>query len=157
MTPRNGRERLQEIWRAKLHAAEEAYGKALAQTRQLQAELPFMPPSDGNLALCKVLDHQTQAMNEYTSVLQTFTRLILYGEVPEDGVEIEPLDPKPVTDFDIQEWVFQHHGFVPHPAWIADCAQRYLGIQRAEHSQECPADKRAAIREAFVALGMLGL
>jgi len=155
MTPRTQRERLEAVWRQKLHAAEEAYGKALAQTRQLQVELPFMPPSDGNVALAKALEFQSQAMTDYSRVLQTFTRLILYGEMPEENLEIPTAEPKPATDFDVQEWVFRNHSFVPHPAWIAHCKELYLGVVPETHSQECPPDKRLAVKEAFVALGMM--
>ena len=155
MTPRTHRERVEAIWRKKLQEAEEAYGVAFSQTRKLQAELESMPPSDGMLALEKALTLQNQAMNDYVLVLQTFTRLILYGEMPEETVAPPPADLKPTTDLDIQEWVYRHHAFVPHPVWIAHCRALYLGAQREERSQECPLDKRLAIRDAFVAFGLL--
>lgn len=155
MTPRTLRERVEALWRKKLQDAEEAYGVAFAQTRKVQAEVESMPPSDGILALEKALKFQNEAMNDYVLVLQTFTRLVLYGELPEETVAPPPAEPKPATDLDIQEWIYRHHAFVPHPAWIAHCRELYLGAQRQEYSQECPPDKRSAIREAFVALAIL--
>jgi hypothetical protein len=154
VTPRNERERLHGVWLDKLHAAEEKYHKALAQTGQLQAELPFLPPSDGNAALIHALDFQTRAMNEYARVLQTFSRLVLYGEIPAEDVGPQSAEPKTATDLDVQEWVFKHYGFVPHPGWIADCRQ-HLGGERVEPTHSCPADKRAAIQAALVALGIV--
>ena len=155
MTPRTHRERVEALWRKKLQHAENAYGLAFAQTRKLQAELESMPPSDGVLALEKALKLQNEAMNDYVLALETFTRLILYGEMPVETPAPPPTEPKPVTDLDIQEWVYQHHGFVPHPAWIAHCRELYFGAQRQEPSQECPSDKRLPIKEAFVAFGLL--
>ena len=31
-----------------------------------------------------------------------------------------------VTDLDIERWVEQRYGFVPHPYWIAHCKELYL-------------------------------
>lgn len=155
MSERNRREELENTWRRKLYEAEEAYGRALAKTQQVQADLPSMSPSDGNFALARVLELQNQAINEYTRVLQTFTRLILYGEAPLEPAQSAGADATPVTDLDIQEWVVKHHGFVPHPAWIAHCRELYLGAPPALRSQDCPPDKRMAIRQALVSLGVI--
>ena len=155
MSPRTKRERVEAAWRQKLHAAEQAYGIASAKTRQIQAELPSMPSADGSFALQNALRHESQAMNEYANVLQTFTRLILYGELPEEALEPEPKEPRAPSDLDIQEWVAKHHGFVPHPSWIGHCRELYLGAPAALRTEKCPPDKRSAIREAFVELGIL--
>jgi len=32
----------------------------------------------------------------------------------------------PVTDLDIERWVEQRDGFVPHPFWIAHCTELYV-------------------------------
>lgn len=158
MSQRRIREQIEAIWREKLHQAEQAYGTALAHTQKVQAEYDSMPPSDGNLALEKAFRQQSQAMDEYVRVLQTFTRLILHGEQPEGTPRNSAAVAETVSDLDIQEWVHEHHGFVPHPAWIAHCKELYLGVPPVERSpaSECPAAKRAAIREAFLALGILG-
>lgn len=66
---------------------------------------------------------------------------------------------RPANIFDIRQWVSEHHGFVPHPFWIDDCLELYLGspttdeLRRPWH--ECPEDKRAAIKEAFIHFGLL--
>lgn len=62
------------------------------------------------------------------------------------------------SDFDIQEWVYRRFGFVPHPFWIAHCKELYLGVPRNPEVRpawhECPVDKRAQIREAFLHFGL---
>ena len=59
-----------------------------------------------------------------------------------------------VTDLDIQQWVKEHFGFVPHPYWIRHCRELFLqfpepapGDRRKWH--ECPEDMRDGIRQAF--------
>jgi len=155
MSERERKRRLEEVWRQKLNEAEDAYGIALAHIQQIQADYRSLPPSDGNFALQQALTFQEMARDEYTRVLQTFTRLVLYGEEPNEGSEATP-HARPVSDFDIQHWVSTHHGFVPHPSWIAHCRELYLSAPPVESSarSHCPPDKRMAIREAFVALGL---
>jgi hypothetical protein len=157
MSPRAQRERLVAVWRQKLQEAEEAYISVFAKTRQIQAELASMPTAEGNLALAKALAAHSQAVSEYARVLQAYTRLILYGERPEEYPMPEPKAQELVTDLDIQEWVFKQHGFAPHPFWIAHCRELYLNAPPEPRSptKECPAGKRAAIREAFLALGLI--
>jgi hypothetical protein len=151
------RKQVEANWREKLNQAEHAYGVAFAQTRKVQAEFASMAPSDGILALDKALQAERDAVDQYARVLQTFTRLILYGEEPEEIATpaSEPL--KPPDDVEIQYWVYKHHGFVPHPYWIAQCRELYLGSPAKSRppERECPPDKRKAVREAFVALGIL--
>ena len=36
------------------------------------------------------------------------------------------LKPGIASDLDIQQWVEQHYGFVPHPFWIKHCRELYL-------------------------------
>jgi len=64
---------------------------------------------------------------------------------------------EPVHDLDIQEWVHDKYGFVPHPFWINHCRELYLSspqqIRAAWH--ECPAAIRPIIREAFSHFGLL--
>ena len=156
MPERKSKRELEAIWRQKLNEAEEAYGIALANIEKIQAEYKLMPTSDGNFALQQALNLQELARDEYTKVLQTFTRLVLYGEEPKEvGEATAPA--RPVNDVDIQEWVSKHHGFVPHPSWIAHCRELYLNVPSIQRSawNECPPDKREAIRQAFVALGLL--
>ncbi len=150
---RKQKRQLEAIWRQKLNEAEEAYGIALAHVQKIQAEYGSMPTSDGNFDLEQALKFQEMATTEYARVLQTFTRLVLYGEEPSETGETTT--PKLVSDLDIQEWVFKHHRFVPHPSWIAHCRELYLDALPVEQQNECPSDRRAAIMEAFVALGLL--
>jgi hypothetical protein len=64
---------------------------------------------------------------------------------------------EPVQDLDIEEWINQQHGFVPHPFWISHCRELYLSapkqIRPAWH--ECPAEVRPIIKEAFAHFGLL--
>ena len=68
--------------------------------------------------------------------------------------------PEAVSDLDIQEWVQEHYGFVPHPFWIRHCKELYLhspsmsvGPRRPWH--ECPTDKQLAIKAALQHFGVL--
>jgi hypothetical protein len=68
--------------------------------------------------------------------------------------------PSVVRDFDIQVWVHEKYGFVPHPFWIGHCKELYLGgdegpTQARKAWHECPIDKRDMIKAAFVHLGLL--
>jgi hypothetical protein len=63
-------------------------------------------------------------------------------------------------DLQIEEWVQERYGFVPHPFWIDHCKELYIqggrpSVESRLPRHECPADKRAAIREAFLHFGML--
>ena len=60
-----------------------------------------------------------------------------------------------ISDLEIEQWVQEHYGFVPHPFWISHCEELYLGNTGTPGNirkpwQSCPADKCAAIRDAFV-------
>jgi len=61
-------------------------------------------------------------------------------------------------DLEIEEWVFAHYGFVPHPLWITHCKELYLGIPRSPQDHpawhECPPENRFAIFQAFVHFAM---
>ena len=156
MSAREWREHVEGIWLLRLRDAEQRYRDALAETRRLQAGYDSMPSSDGNLALTKALKAQSAAMDEYAQVLQTVTRLVVSGEAP--GPEPTPASrqgAEPATDLEIQEWVFGQYGFAPHPSWIAHCRELYLGELRKAHSQQCPPERRMAIKQAFAALGLL--
>src|SRR5579884_669106 len=129
MSERERRRRLEEVWRQRLNEAEDAYGIALAKIQKIQAEYKSLPAPDGNFALQQALNSQEMARDQYTRVLQTFTRLVLYGEEPREfGEATAPA--RRVSDVDIQEWVSKHHGFVPHPSWIAHCRELYLSAPR---------------------------
>jgi hypothetical protein len=66
---------------------------------------------------------------------------------------------RPASILDIQEWIAEHHGFVPHPFWIDHCLELYLGSSTTDQPRrpwhECPEDKRIAIKEAFIHFGQL--
>jgi len=36
----------------------------------------------------------------------------------------------PISDLEIEEWVYQLYGFVPHQSWITDCREFYLDQDR---------------------------
>jgi hypothetical protein len=65
------------------------------------------------------------------------------------------------SDLAIEQWVREHYGFVPHPAWISHCKELYLAPTPGSSSvkrlpwHECPFEKRLAIKEAFVHFGLL--
>ena len=66
----------------------------------------------------------------------------------------------PIRDLEIEQWVEERYGFVPHPFWIGHCKELYLqhtGIPSTTRKpwHQCPADKRTAIRDAFVHFGLL--
>ena len=65
-----------------------------------------------------------------------------------------------VTDLDIQRWVDQRYGFVPHPYWIAHCKELFhLAVEKPEDPRkpwhECPSEKRLIIMEALAHFGLL--
>jgi len=82
MSEQENKRRLEELWRQKVIAAERAYLVALNQLQKIRDEYKFMPTSDGSFALQQALKSEGLARDEYTRVLQTFTRLILHGEEP---------------------------------------------------------------------------
>jgi len=69
------------------------------------------------------------------------------------------LKPGIASDLDIQQWVEQHYGFVPHPFWISHCKELYLDqpLLSAERRpwHECPPDKRLPIKEALQHFGVI--
>ncbi|MBZ5580184.1 MAG: hypothetical protein LAP40_26795 [Acidobacteriia bacterium] len=63
-----------------------------------------------------------------------------------------------VDDLEIEQWIHDRFGFVPHPFWIGHCRELYLAetVQESRRAwHQCPPDKRPAIREAFVYFGIL--
>jgi hypothetical protein len=69
--------------------------------------------------------------------------------------------PEFPTDLQIQQWVQNRYGFVPHPYWISHCRELYIeGTHPSEENRRiwhlCPLDKQAALKEAFLYFGMLG-
>ena len=65
---------------------------------------------------------------------------------------------RPISDLEIQEWVCEQYGFVPHPFWITDCKEIYLNEkqdQPIDARHKCPPEKHLMIRESFVHFGLL--
>jgi len=65
-----------------------------------------------------------------------------------------------IRDLDIEQWVQERYGFVPHPFWISHCRELYINEGESPEQtrrpwHECPADKRLMIREAFAYFGLL--
>jgi hypothetical protein len=64
--------------------------------------------------------------------------------------------PEKISDLDIQDWVQEHYGFVPHPFWIRHCEELYLHAPTTtEAGHECSEDKRLPIKAAFQHFGMI--
>jgi hypothetical protein len=57
----------------------------------------------------------------------------------------------PVTDLEIEEWVHQRYGFVPHPFWISHCRELFLNAPQQTRPpwHECPSEIRPVIQAAF--------
>jgi hypothetical protein len=71
-----------------------------------------------------------------------------------------PALSKPIADLEIQQWVQEHFGFVPHPYWIRHCRELFLRSsepagQDRRPWHECPQDKREGIRQAFLHFRLL--
>jgi hypothetical protein len=71
-----------------------------------------------------------------------------------------PALSKSIPDLDIQQWVQEHFGFVPHPYWIHHCRELFLtGAEPVAEDRrpwhECPLDKREGIRQAFLHFRLL--
>ena len=69
-------------------------------------------------------------------------------------------DTRVASDLQIEQWVQEKYGFIPHPFWIRHCEDLYIQGARSsvEHRRpwhECPLDKRPAIKAAFLHFGML--
>jgi len=67
---------------------------------------------------------------------------------------------KQVPDLQIEQWINERYGFVPHPFWISHCKELFLrevepSAETRRPWHECPADKRVFIREAFAHFHML--
>ena len=80
------RHEIEEMWRDKLHAAERRYRLAAANYQRLEKQNRKRPAagSDSILALQQALHMENVARAEYLRVLQTFTALVLYGQLPEE-------------------------------------------------------------------------
>lgn len=85
MTPEE-RKALEELWRERLHATEQRYHEASGNYLRIHAEFAgrSMPSPDSNHALQQAIHIENEARAEYMRVLQTFTRLVLHGDRPED-------------------------------------------------------------------------
>lgn len=82
--PRSARQALEEMWRDRLHEAEDRFQNASEQYRRLQQQLlsgPVRPPVSKR-ELQEALRHENEARLEYMRVLQIFTRLVLRGVQP---------------------------------------------------------------------------
>ena len=61
------------------------------------------------------------------------------------------------TDQEIQKWIARQHGFVPESAWLLHCKEQFGLVAPGTASKEnpCPAEKMAAIKQAFRQFGIL--
>jgi len=64
------------------------------------------------------------------------------------------------SDLDIQEWIQENYGFVPHPFWIAHCRELYLSLAPVDSEprpswHQCPTNKILPIRQALEHFGLL--
>ncbi|HEY1242544.1 MAG TPA: hypothetical protein VGF16_18410 [Bryobacteraceae bacterium] len=77
---RSARHALEEMWRERLHQAEDRFHIASEQYRRLQQQL--QADSFSNRTLQDALRLENEARLEYMRVLQIFTRLVLRGVQP---------------------------------------------------------------------------
>jgi len=77
---RSARHALEEMWRERLHEAEDRFHTASEQYRQVQQQL--QTASGPNRALQEALRLENEARLEYMRVLQIFSRLVLRGVQP---------------------------------------------------------------------------
>ena len=71
-----------------------------------------------------------------------------------------PALAKPIADLDIQQWVEEHYGFVPHPYWISHCRELFLrSLEPVPEGHkpwhQCPEERRDGIRQAFLHFGLI--
>jgi hypothetical protein len=61
------------------------------------------------------------------------------------------------TDQEIQKWISRQHGFVPESAWLLQCKEQFglVAPGTAPKENPCPAEKIAAIKQAFRRFGIL--
>ena len=81
--PRSARQALEEMWRDRLHEAEERFRNASEQYR-LQQQVLSGPvrPAVSKREVQEALRLENEARLEYMRVLQIFTRLVLRGVQP---------------------------------------------------------------------------
>jgi len=61
------------------------------------------------------------------------------------------------TDQEIRKWISRQHGFVPESAWLLYCKEQFglIAPGTAPKENPCPAEKIAAIKQAFRRFGIL--
>ena len=81
---RSARQALEEMWRDRLHEAEDRFRNASEQYRRLQQQFQTGPvrPSVSKREVQEALRLENEARLEYMRVLQIFTRLVLRGVQP---------------------------------------------------------------------------
>ena len=74
---------------------------------------------------------------------------------PRYSREQQPIQPR-VTDQEIQKWISRQHGFVPESAWLLHCKEQFglVAPGTAPSENPCPAEKVAAIKQAFRRFGL---
>jgi hypothetical protein len=75
---------------------------------------------------------------------------------PRYSREQQPIQPR-FTDQEIQKWISRQHAFVPESVWILHCKEQF-GIAApgtASKENPCPAEKVAAIKQAFRRFGLI--
>ena len=76
------RQRLEEFWRTRLHAAQREHGLALADFLKFgQKWRTQTVPSDG-LVMSQALKRESVARGKYIQVLRVFTDLVASGKMP---------------------------------------------------------------------------
>ena len=70
--------------------------------------------------------------------------------------EQQPTRPR-ATDQEIQKWISRQHGFVPESAWLQHCKEQFglAAPGTGPIDNPCPAEKVAAIKQAFRRFGLL--
>ena len=81
---KQSRAELEQLWRTRLSESRSRYDLSVAQCRNVMAEQKFgMPAPDGSFAVRQALTHESAARNEYMTILQIFTDLVVRGKIPD--------------------------------------------------------------------------
>ena len=82
---KQSRAELEQLWRTRLSESRSSYDLSVAQCRKVMAEQRGlgMPAPDGSFAVRQALTHESAARNEYMTILQIFTDLVVRGKIPD--------------------------------------------------------------------------
>ncbi len=76
------RQTLEEIWRVRLHAAQQRAGLALADFKKVEQEWRAQMQPEDRLAMSEALTRESVARRKYIRTLRVFTNLVVNGKRP---------------------------------------------------------------------------